>query len=204
MSLLEEKLELKGGEDALEEMEKFCYLGDTISCYGGASEAVSAKIGSAWNNFRELGGVLVRKKGLFLKQQGKIYQCCVRPVFLYCCETLELTVAYEARLCGVECCMIRIMSGVRLFDRVLNDVVYNRVSVVVKIEDIIRSHLWWYSHVMRGHISSQTHEVMEAEITGKRKKGRDIWNDQGNCEEGFETTWLEKRCVLWKEMARAN
>ena len=79
--------------------------------------------------------------------------------------------------------MIRIMSGVRLFDRVLNDVVYNRVSVVVKIEDIIRSHLWWYSHVMRGHISSQTHEVMEAEITGKRKKGRDIWNDQGNCEE---------------------
>ena len=100
--------------------------------------------------------------------------------------------------------MIRIMSGVRLFDRVLNDVVYNRVSVVVKIEDIIRSHLWWYSHVMRGHISSQTHEVMEAEITGKRKKGRDIWNDQGNCEEGFETTWLEKRCVLWKEMARAN
>ena len=32
-------------DDALEEVEKFCYLGDIISCYGGASEAVSARIG---------------------------------------------------------------------------------------------------------------------------------------------------------------
>ena len=39
-----------------------------ISCYGGASEAVSARIGSAWKKFRELNGVLVGKQGLSLKQ----------------------------------------------------------------------------------------------------------------------------------------
>ena len=42
-----EKLELKRGEDVLEKVEKFCYLGDMISCYVGASEAVSARIDSA-------------------------------------------------------------------------------------------------------------------------------------------------------------
>ena len=42
-----EKLEFKTGEDVLEEVEKFCYLGDMISCFGGASEAVSARIGTA-------------------------------------------------------------------------------------------------------------------------------------------------------------
>ena len=42
-----EKLEFKTGEDVLEEVEKFCYLGDMISCFGGASEAVSVRIGSA-------------------------------------------------------------------------------------------------------------------------------------------------------------
>ena len=52
-------------------------------------------------------GVLVGKHGSSLKQQGKIDQCCVRPVLLYCCETWELTVVDEARLCGVEHCMIR-------------------------------------------------------------------------------------------------
>ena len=72
-----EKLEFKTGEDVLEEVEKFCYLGDMISCFGGASETVSARIGSAWKKFRELSGVLVGKQGLSLMQWGKIYQCCV-------------------------------------------------------------------------------------------------------------------------------
>ena len=61
-----EKLEFKRGEDVLEEVEKFCYMGDMIS-YGGASEAVSARIGSAWDKFSELSGVLVGKQGLSLK-----------------------------------------------------------------------------------------------------------------------------------------
>ena len=33
---VEEKLEFKRGEDVLQEFEKFCYLGDTISGYSGA------------------------------------------------------------------------------------------------------------------------------------------------------------------------
>ena len=126
-----------------------------ISCYGGASEAVSARIDSARKKFRELSGVLVGKQGLCSKQRGKIYQCCVRPVLLYCCETWELTVADEARLRGVDCRMIRMMCGVRLVDRISTDVLRDRVGVAVKIEDmIIQSRLSWYGHVMRGDINS--------------------------------------------------
>ena len=115
-------------------MEKFYYLDDMISCYSGASEAVSARIGSAWKKFRELSDVLVGKKGLSLKQRRKIYQCCVRPVMLYSCETSELTVADETRLSNVECRMIRKICGVRLVDKVLTDVLWDRVGVIVKIE----------------------------------------------------------------------
>ena len=39
---VEETLEFKRGEDVLGEVEKFWYLGDMISCYGGAPESVSA------------------------------------------------------------------------------------------------------------------------------------------------------------------
>ena len=63
---VEEKLEFKKGEVVLEEVEKSCYLDDMISCYGGASEAVSASIGSAWR-FREFSVVLVGKQGLSSK-----------------------------------------------------------------------------------------------------------------------------------------
>ena len=58
---VKEKLEFKRGEDVFEEVKKFCYLGDMISCFGRASEVVSARIG------REQSGVLVGKQRLSLK-----------------------------------------------------------------------------------------------------------------------------------------
>ena len=103
----------------------------------------------------------------------------VSVVVLYCCKTWALTVADEAWLRGVEHRMIR-MCGVRLVDRVSTDVLRDRVGVVVKTEDmIIQSRLRRYGHVMRGDINSQISEVMEVEITWKRKKGqpRKSWEE---------------------------
>ena len=62
--------------------------------------------------------------------------------------------------------------GVRLVDRVSTDVLCDRVSVDVKIENmIIQSLLRWYGHVPGG-IISQILEVIEIQITGKRKNDR--------------------------------
>ena len=64
------------------------------------------------------------------------------------------------------------MGGVRLVDRVSTDVIRDRVGVVVKIEDMIfQSCMLCYGHVRRRDINSQIREVMELEVTGKRKKG---------------------------------
>ena len=49
----------------------------------------------------------------------------------------------EARLHGVQRRMIRMMYGVRLFDRASADVPHDRLGVVVKIENMIsQSRLW--------------------------------------------------------------
>ena len=60
-----------------------------LSFYGEAPEAVSARTGSAWKKFRELGVVLVGKQGLSLKQCGEIYVSCVRSVLLHFSKILE-------------------------------------------------------------------------------------------------------------------
>ena len=59
------------------------------------------------------------------------------------------------------------------------DVLWDIMGVVVKSEDVIQSRLRWYGHVMRGDIHSQRQEVMEVEITGKRKNGRPrkLWEE---------------------------
>ena len=56
----DEKLKFKRGEDVLEEVEKFCYLGDIIS-FGGVSEATCR----ARKKFRDLNDVLVGKQFIF-------------------------------------------------------------------------------------------------------------------------------------------
>ena len=63
---------------------------------------MSARIGSAWKKFRGFSSVSVGKQDLSLKQQAKIYQCCVRPFLLR-----ELTVALR---------MMRSCVGVALYD----------------------------------------------------------------------------------------
>ena len=50
--------------------------------------------------------------------------------------------------------MVKILCRVRLVDRWSTDVLCDRVGVVVNIEDIIQSCLWWYGHVMHQDINS--------------------------------------------------
>ena len=72
--------------------------------------------------------------------------------------------------------MIRMMCGVRLVDRVLTDVLRDKVGVAMTIKDsIIQRRLRWYGQVIRRDISSQICEVKEPEIPGKERRV-----DQGN------------------------
>ena len=60
---------------------------------------------------------------------------------------------------------MRMISGVKLVDRVSADVLHDKVGVVVKIQDVIIQ-----SRLLED-INSQILEVMKVEVTGKRKKG---------------------------------
>ena len=57
-----------------------------IGCHGGASEAVSARIGRAWNKFRELSGVLFRKQGLSFKQRKRFISVVLDQ---FCCTDMK-------------------------------------------------------------------------------------------------------------------
>ena len=143
-----------------------------ISSYGGASEAVIARIDSVWKKFRDLSSVLLGKLGYLWSNGGRF----ISVVFdQFCCTVVK---------CGKLLLWMRqgcmewsvVWSGWYMgwtVDRVSTDVLSNRVGVVAKIEDmIIQSHLQWYVHVIHQDINSQIREVMELEITGKKNKSR--------------------------------
>ena len=75
-----------GSEMNMEKVEKFCYLGDTISVGGGVDLAVTARVRSDWNSFRKLTSFLTAKD-ISLLERGKVYDACIRSSMLYGSKT---------------------------------------------------------------------------------------------------------------------
>jgi len=65
----------------LELVDKFCYLGDTLSVHGDADEAVENRIRIGWNKFRQLVPLLTNKD-ISLKVRG---DCTVVVCEVVCC-----------------------------------------------------------------------------------------------------------------------
>ena len=66
-------------------MNKFRYIGVTISEEGGSEEAVRARVSGAWGKWRDLSGVISDKK-IPRKLKIKLYMTVIRPVLLYGAE----------------------------------------------------------------------------------------------------------------------
>ena len=104
---------------SLELMDKFCYLGDTISAGGGAEAATIARTRCGWGKFRELRPLLtIRRLPPHLK--GKVYTTCVRKATKYGSETWPVRLVDINRMERNEMKMVRWTCGERLQDRVSN------------------------------------------------------------------------------------
>ena len=57
-----------GASANLEVVDKFCYLGDTVSVDGDADAAVEARIRIRWNKFRQLVPVLTNRDISFIRR----------------------------------------------------------------------------------------------------------------------------------------
>ena len=66
----------------VESMNRFCYLGNTLSASGSCESAVTARVRISWVGFRECGELLLENK-FSLRMKGKVYRCCVRSAILY-------------------------------------------------------------------------------------------------------------------------
>ena len=97
-----------------------------------------------------------------------------------------------ARLCGVEHRMTRMICGVRVIDRVLIDVLCDRIGVFLKIEDMI------IQSCLRGIIMSCVETPIHKYMRSWKLK--QLGKEEGPtkeilrlCKEGFGTLWLKKR-----------
>ena len=89
--------EAEVGNEKLEVVPEFCYLGDMLSAGGGCELVAITRCKCAWGKFCQLLPLLTNRH-LPLLTRGKVYSSCVRSVMLHAAETWAMNVDTLNRL----------------------------------------------------------------------------------------------------------
>ena len=158
-------------DDKLNQVDRFKYLGVTVSKEGGFEQAVRARITAAWNKWRECSGVIYDRK-IPRKLKVKIYTTVIRPVLLYGAEVWTTRKKEEKLMETTEMRMLRRIKGVTLRDKQKSDEIRKELGVCNIIKKVKEARLRWFGHVERMEEDCPARRVIGEEVPGRRGKGR--------------------------------
>nr|CAH8876432.1 unnamed protein product [Trichobilharzia regenti] len=163
---------LKIGSEVVEHVDRFTYLGSTISPNGLISDEISARIQGARFAFVSLRR-LWRRRDVRLSTKGRVYCSSVRSVLLYGCETWPLRVEDMKRLAVFDHRCLRSISRVKWHNKVSNMEVRRRVlgKQGKSIDEVVKlQRLRWLGHVLRMPSHRLPRRAMLADIGSGWKK----------------------------------
>ncbi|KAJ4432176.1 hypothetical protein ANN_20792 [Periplaneta americana] len=164
---------IKIGHLSFEEVEKFKYLGETLTNINDTQEEIKHRInmGNACHYSVEK---LLSSSLLSKNLKVRIYKTVILPVVLYGCETCTLTLREEHRLRVFENKVLRKIFGAKR-DEVTGEwrKLHNtELHALYSSPDIIRNiksrRLRWAGHVARRGESRNAYRVLIGRLEGKR------------------------------------
>src|SRR6218665_981325 len=146
---------------------------------------VRNRIKIAWQKWRELTCVLCDNK-MSIQIKGKVYKSIIRPVMMYGAEAWTLTRKEEELLERPEMRMLRWILGVSLRDRRRNKDIREVLGVAyMYITDKVReARMRWYGCCIK--------RIMNAEVYGRRSRGRQKKRWRNKIQEDLNTLKLKK------------
>ncbi|KAJ4427741.1 hypothetical protein ANN_25394 [Periplaneta americana] len=168
---------IKIGNLSFEEVEKFKYLGATVTNINNTREEIKHRINmgnACYYSVEKLLSSSLLSKNL----KVRIYKTVILPVVLYACETWTVTLREEHRLRVFENKVLRKIFGAKR-DEVTGEwrKLHNtELHALHFSNDIIRNiksrHLRWAVHVARMGESRNVYRVLVGRPEGKRPLGR--------------------------------
>ncbi|KAJ4449417.1 hypothetical protein ANN_00816 [Periplaneta americana] len=168
---------IKIGDFSFEEVEKFKYLGATVTNINDTREEIKRRINmgnACYYSVEKLLSSSLLSKNL----KVRIYKTVILPVVLYGCETWTLTLREEQRLRVFENKVLRKIFGAKR-DEVTGEwrKLHNaELHALYSSPDIIRNiksrRLRWAGHVARMGESRNAYRVLVGRPAGKRSLGR--------------------------------
>ena len=157
------------GNEKLEVVPEFCYLGDMLSAGGCCQLAAITRCKCAWGKFRQVLPLLTNRY-LPLLTRGKVYSSCVRSVMLHAAETWAMKVDTLNCLRCNDCAMICWICDVRAKDEVSSDSLLTKLGIQ-DLDVVLRtSRLRWFGHVERS--TGWIAEVHKLNVVAQKRSGR--------------------------------
>ena len=161
--------EVEVGNEKLEVVPEFCYLGDMLSAGGGCELAAITCCKCAWGKFRQLLPLLTNRH-LPLLTRGKVYSSCVRSVMLHEAETWAMKVDTLNHLRRNDRAMIRWICNVRAKDEVSSDSLLTKLGIQDLDVVLCTSRMRWFGHVE--HNTGWIAEVCKLNVVAQKRSGR--------------------------------
>ncbi|KAJ4439201.1 hypothetical protein ANN_07318 [Periplaneta americana] len=168
---------IKIGNLSFEEVEKFKYLGATVTNINDTREEIKHRINMGNACYYSVEKLL--SSGLLLKNlKVIIYKTVILPVVLYGCETWTLTLIEEHRLRVFENKVLRKIFGAKRDEvtgewrKLHNTELHALYSSLDIIRNIKSKRLKWVGHIARMGESRNAYRVLVGRPEGKRPLGR--------------------------------
>ena len=181
------------GEEELEDVDTFTYLGSTINKEGGVEEDVRQRIQKARQAFLGLGKVWASKI-IREKTKIRIFNSNVKAVLLYGSETWRLNKTTLQKLQAFRNRCLRRIVNIHWPDTIRNSTLLERTRQQPMEMEITRRKWRWIGHTMRKPRQNITRESLLWNPQGQRARGRPrtTWRRETESEmRRSGKTWVE-------------
>ena len=164
----------------IDQVEKFCYLGSTMTPTNSVEEEINIRIGRAASAFQNLRHTWRAK--IKISTKVKIYNAVVITTLLYGAETWAITKQQEQRIDAFDSRCLCSILNIRWWHHTRNTTVRERAQQPYASLIMKKSKMRWFGHVQRmspERLPLRLYKWDPTVIGGKRKQGRQRqrWTD---------------------------
>ena len=164
----------------LQVVDKFTYLGSSLSRVLHIDDKVNARIAKASAAFGRLHGSVWDRSGIRLDTKLKVYKAVVLPTLLYACETWTVYQRHAKRLNHFHTSCLRKLLKIKWQDRIPDTDVLKRAGIQNVHTCLKLAQLRWTGHVTRMQEERLPKKILYGELEmgkcshgGQKKRYKD-------------------------------
>ncbi len=160
--------EIQLGDDKLNTVTTFKYLGSIFDSNGGTERDISNRDKLAWMKWKQLTGVLCYKK-VPIKPKDKVYNTVIKPTMTYGADRWAVREKDENRLHVAEMMMLRWIRCKTRKDHITNPIIQEDAKGCQMSTFLRQKRLHLYGHIRRRE-EDNIQEKYGHGRTGKRRR----------------------------------